>query len=116
MFLICAVINHLPRHEIVKLSTVQQLARLLAVEYAAMSSAFPDVVTALLLFLTLPVTFASAERSFSKLRLIKSYLRSTMNHDRLRSLALLSIEAQSAESLAQIIDDFANAKARRKPF
>jgi len=33
-------------------------------------------------------------------------------------LALLSIEAQSAESLEtdQIIDDFANAKARRKPF
>ena len=82
------------------------------------SDVFPDVVTALLLFLTLPVTVASAERSFSKLRLIKSYLRSTMNQDRLRSLALLSIEAQSAESLEtdQIIDDFANAKARRKPF
>jgi len=83
-----------------------------------MSSAFPDVVTALLLFVTLPVTVASAERSFSKLRLINSYLRSTMNQDRLRSLALLSIEAHSAESLEtdQIIDDFANAKARRKPF
>ena len=106
------------KSEIVKLSTVQQLARLLTVEYAAMSTAFPDVVTALKLFLTLPVTVASAERSFSKLRLIKSYLRSTMNQDRLRSLALLSIEAQSAESLEtdQIIDDFANAKARRKPF
>ena len=72
---------------------------MLSVEYSAMASAFTDVVTALLLFLTLPVTVASAERSFSKLRLIKNYLRSTIGQDRLLHLALLSIEAVSAEKL-----------------
>ena len=106
------------RSQIITLSSVQQVAYLLIVEYSAMAPAFTDVVTALLLFLTLPVTVARAERSFSKLRLIKNYLRSTMGQDRLRHLALLSIEAESAEKLQteQIIDDFATAKSRRKTF
>ena len=91
---------------------------MLFVEYSAMASAFTDVVTALLLFLTLPVTVASAERSFSKLRLIKNYLRSTIGQDRLRHLALLSIEAVSAEKLQtdQIIDYFATANHAVKHF
>ena len=76
------------RSQIITLSSVQQVAHLLIVEYSAMASAFTDVVTALLLFLTLPVTIASAERSFSKLRLIKNYLGSTMGQDRLRHLVL----------------------------
>jgi len=42
--------------------------------------------------LTIPISIASAERSFSKLKLIKSYLRSTMSQQRLKGLALLSIE------------------------
>lgn len=104
--------------EIQKLSSVQDLAHLLIVEYAAMTSGFTDVVTALLLFLTLPVTSATAERSFSKLRLIKNYLRSTMGQDRLSALALLSIEAESAQSMetAKLIECFASAKARKKAF
>jgi hAT family C-terminal dimerisation region len=88
---------------------------LLIVEYSAMASVFTDVVTALLLFLILPVTVASADRSFSTLLLIKNYLRSTMlGQDRLRHLALLSIEAESAEKLQtdQIIDDFASANTK----
>ena len=44
--------------------------------------------------LTIPVTVASAERSFSKLKLIKSYLRSTMSQDRLSGLAILPIEKE----------------------
>ena len=38
--------------------------------------------------LTLPIN----ERSFSKLKLIKIYLRSAMGHERLSNLAILSIE------------------------
>ena len=35
---------------------------------------FPNVTTALQFLLTIPITVASAERSFSKLKLIKTYL------------------------------------------
>ncbi|KAL5257451.1 hypothetical protein ACHWQZ_G012406 [Mnemiopsis leidyi] len=76
---------------------------------------YPEVVTGLVLFLTLPVTVASAERSFSKLKLIKTYLRSTMSQDCLRHFALLSIEHKEAGKLDKslIIKKFASAKVRR---
>ena len=40
---------------------------------------FPNACIAFRILLTIHVTVASAERSFSKLKLIKSYLRSTMS-------------------------------------
>jgi len=48
---------------------------------------FPDLCTTFL-FLTLLVTLASAERSFSKLKIIKKYLRSMMSQIHLSSLAI----------------------------
>ncbi|XP_064090789.1 zinc finger MYM-type protein 1-like [Macrobrachium nipponense] len=41
---------------------------------------------------TLPATSCSAERSFSCLRRLKTYLRSTMDQDRVSALGLLCIE------------------------
>jgi hypothetical protein len=68
--------------------------------------------------LTIPVTVASAERSFSKLKLIKSYLRSTMSQERLNGLAILSIEKGMLEKLEYktLISNFASQKARRMIF
>jgi len=40
-----------------------------------LTSIFPDVFIGIIIFLTIPVTSASAQRSFSKLKLIKNYLR-----------------------------------------
>ena len=53
---------------------------------------FPNVSVALGVVLTIPVTVASGERSFSKLKLIKTYLRASMKQERLNGLALLSTE------------------------
>ncbi|KAF0771588.1 zinc finger MYM-type protein 1-like, partial [Aphis craccivora] len=39
----------------------------------------------------------SVERTFSKLKLIKNYLRSTIFQTRLNSLAMISIENQRAK-------------------
>ncbi len=67
--------------------------------------------TALRIALTLPVTVAQAERSCSKVELIKSYLRSTMSQERLTGLAVISINHSIGEQISydDIIDDFASS-------
>ena len=70
------------------------------------------------ILLTIPVTVASAKRSFSKLKLIKSYIRSTMSQERLNELAILSIEKESVEKLdyVNLINTFAFKNTRRVIF
>jgi len=77
-------------------------------------SSVPELATACALFATIPVTVASAERSFSKLKLIKTYLRSSISQERLDGLAFLAIENEDAKQLNidDLLDKFANAKAR----
>ena len=77
--------------------------------------AYPNLTMALNIFLTLPVTVASAERSFSKLKIVKNYLRSTMEQDRLSNLSINSIEHQRTSSISfdDIINTFAAKKARK---
>jgi hypothetical protein len=65
-----------------------------------------------------PVTVAASERSFSKLKLIKNYLRSSVGQMRLSRLAIISIERDRAIKLDApvVIRNFAESKARRKNF
>ena len=106
------------RHEIETSSSIRELADLLIIKNHFISSSFPEVCTAFLLFLTIPVTTASAERSFSKLKLIKTYLRNSMGQERLNNLAILSIENSMARNLNfdDVINTFAEQKTRRKEF
>ncbi|KAL4597957.1 hypothetical protein ACB092_11G025900 [Castanea dentata] len=61
---------------------------------------------------------AIVEISFSKLKLIKLYLRSTMSQERLSGLAILSIEKEMFEELEykNLINQFASQKARKIDF
>ena len=79
---------------------------------------FPNLQTALQILLTMPVSVASCERSFSKLKIIKTYLRSTMAQERLGNLAILSTEKEAFNSVDfdQIIDQFAEKKSRKASF
>jgi len=76
-----------------------------------------DFSAALRILLTIPVTVASGERSFSKLKLTKNYLRSSMGQERLNNLAILSVEDDVARSLnyTDVIDSFVAAKSRKVP-
>jgi len=49
---------------------------------------FPNIKKILQLFASLPVTSATPKRTFSVLKRLKTYLRATMNEERLNSLAL----------------------------
>jgi hypothetical protein len=69
---------------------------------------FPNATIAYRVLLTIPVTVASTERGFSKLKLLKSYLRSTMTQERLNALAVIAIESDTLEKIEyeDIIEDF----------
>jgi hypothetical protein len=79
---------------------------------------YPNVSIVYRILLTVPVTVASAERSFSKLKLLKNYLRSTMSQERLNGLAICSIEKMILESieLDTILKDFACKKCLQEHF
>ena len=62
-------------------------------------SAFPLTNNAYRQLLTAPVTDAKDERSFSRLKLIKTYLRTTMNNNRLEALLLLSYGKDLTDSV-----------------
>lgn len=73
---------------------------------------FPSVKKALEILITLPCTTCTVERSFSSLRRIKTWLRSTMAEDRLNGLALLSIHRKEVMLnekvfIKKVLDKFA---------
>ncbi|XP_056848988.1 uncharacterized protein LOC108831809 [Raphanus sativus] len=67
------------------------------------------------ILLTVPVSVASAERSFSKLKIIKSYLRSTMSQERLNGLAIISIERELVRNLdyENLVKEFVEKEGRK---
>ena len=84
-------------------------------EFVQEADCYPNISIAYRILFTVPVTVASAERSFSKLKLLKNYLRSIMSQERLNGLATLCIEKKLLDqiNINAIIDDFASRNARR---
>ena len=80
-----------------------------------LSSTFPNAEIMLRIFLSLMVSNSSGERTFSKLKLIKNELRSTMSQQRLTFLSLMNIESDILRKLNpdDVIDDFSRNKARK---
>ncbi|CAF1508469.1 unnamed protein product [Rotaria sordida] len=79
--------------------------------YAVCSEAFyPSVKILLKIFATLPVT--TAERTFSVLKLLKTYLRSTMSETRLNGLAMMYIYRDVDINVDTVIDEFAKSNRR----
>lgn len=70
--------------------------------------------------LVVPVSSASAERSFSTMKRVKAYLRSTMTSRRLNNLTLLSIEREISgtfmDNPSDVIEEFASMKKRKLEF
>lgn len=96
-----------------KVTDMQEVSDVL-VQLYPLKAAFPVLVSLYQICLTIAVTTAKCERTFSTLKRIKSYLRSTMTEQRLSDLAILSIERDISDDMdmEQVVDNFA-AKERR---
>ena len=77
----------------------------------------PEFSKVLKIYSVLPISSCEAERSFSALKRLKTYLRSKMGQNRLSSLALMHLERKIVNSVLQedmskLIDTFARNKKR----
>lgn len=72
-----------------------------------LQAAFPTIVKLFQIAMTLVVSTAQCERSFSTLRRIKTHLRTTMSNERLTDISLLSLERDlcSVERVPNFIQD-----------
>ena len=66
--------------------------------------------------LAMPVTVASVERSFSKMKIVKNRLRTTMNDERLYLLLSCTLETLILDELqnTKILEKWLNNKTRRR--
>ena len=77
-----------------------------------------EVHKLLKIYLTIPVTTSSAERSFSALKRIKDYLRNSMTQERLNHCMLLHMHREKTDNLdlIEIAKEFVSRCERRKNF
>ena len=80
------------------------------------SDIYPTIHTLLKIFCTLPVNAASPERIFSTLRRIKSWLRATMEENRLNGLSLLNIHNNINLNINDVINRYVKTRIRRTEF
>ena len=80
-----------------------------------MQDTFPNVYICLRIYLSLLVTNCSGERSFSALKRIKNYLRSTLKDEKLNHLALMHVESSVLRKLNfnNVLDDFVERVTRK---
>lgn len=79
------------------IDSLDLFSELKVLSYIKTLDSFPNIYIAYRMLLTIPIPGATVERSFSKLKLFRSYLRSTMLQDRFNVLAILSIESEMLE-------------------
>ena len=67
---------------------------------------FPNIYSALTILATMPVSTANAERSFSTLKRLKTWLRNTMCQSRLTGLALMHLHWNVDVDVERVLRDF----------
>jgi hypothetical protein len=83
-----------------------------SLQVAAGLATYPTISAMLQIFATLPVTTATGGKSFSALKYLKNYLRSTMTEDRLNGLAHLYINRDIELEYGKVIEEFGTRNRR----
>ena len=101
-------------HKVTNLNTLCQVMN----DVNSSKVMFKEDFTLLKNFLTIPVTTANAERTFSALRCLKTYLRSTMSQPRLNHVMLLHIhkEGQTHQILYKLLGTLFLLMTKRSSF
>ena len=96
--------------------TVQDLGRFMATLQPQTRGLFSEVEKLIHLCLCLPVSTACSERSFSALRRLKTWLRSTVSQSRLTHMALLHVHKDILDdlNLQDVIGEFISRTPERK--
>ena len=74
---------------------------------------FPNIYSTLTILATMPVSTATAERSFSTLKRLKTWLRNTMCQSRLTGLALMHLHWNVDVDVERVLRDFDPLSDRR---
>lgn len=89
----------------------------------ALHNCMPELYKLISIVVTIPVSSASVERSFSALKRIKSFARNSMHQNRLTNVALISIEKELLKSMCEsdtfydnIIDYFGEHQEQTNSF
>ncbi|XP_048770497.2 52 kDa repressor of the inhibitor of the protein kinase-like [Ostrea edulis] len=77
---------------------------------------YPNIFNVLSVLISMPVSIASAERSFSVMRRMKSYPRSTVTTERLSGLAMFHAHEDMGVDTEAVVRDFAQGKSKRLVF
>ena len=77
-------------------------------ELIPMSDAFPQTLKMITNAITMPISQVTCERSFSKMKIIKNYLRNSMSHERLSDLTVIAVERDFDINYERVIDKFSS--------
>ena len=87
---------------------------------SGLEKCFSETCTILKIVLTTPMSTAEAERCFSTMKRIKTFLRNTMTDTRMNALAMLAVDKNLVPSIPdfneKVIDVFQSLKERRADF
>ena len=106
--------NHSSAVSLRKITTVQTVCSLMN-EVPGAKSLCSELHRALQILLTIPVTTATSERTFSVMRRLKTYLRSSMTQERLNHVLILHCykSRTDAINLEQVAHSFITSNERR---
>jgi hypothetical protein len=108
-----SIFYHQMNNEILPRTDIQGICEIFRVNNYA--SLYPQIHTLFKLYLV-PVASAGAERSFSTLRRVKTWMRSTMTEDRRSSLALCvekEVTKHLEGNIGELVSQFADSSSRR---
>ena len=79
----------------------------------SLKSMYEEIFKLLKIYLTIPISSAEAERAFSVLKLLKTWLRTTMEDERISELGIIKMASNLAIDYDLILEEFLKIKDRR---